>query len=110
MTPELQAILVLLSDVSLVLMVASINVLAVYGWLARRRNGPVLLRLSEFLVVLAMFFDWFTVVYWDRRWDVWPWANLIEVMGFEWYWIPRVTLFTATAALLWALMETRPRR
>lgn len=101
------AYLVWMSDVALALMVIGINTLAVYGWHSRRRNGPVLFRLAEFLVILAVFFDWFTVVYWDRRFDVFPWADLYAVMGFEWYWVPRLMLFAATASLLWALMGTR---
>ena len=107
MSPTVRGFMVVLSDVSLVLMIIAINTLAAYAWAARKRNGRVLRRLAEFLVVLAMFFDWFTIVYWDRRWNVWPWASLYDVMGFEWYWVPRLALCGATASLLWALMGTR---
>lgn len=108
MAPTVHAWMVWLSDASLALMVTAINMLAAYAWQARKRNGLVLRRLAWFLFALAIFFDFFTFVYWDRRWNIWPWADLHAAMGFEWYWVPRLMLFSATASLLWALMRTRP--
>ncbi len=94
-------------DVLLALNFIGLNILALYAWKARKRDGPVLRRMAEFLAVLALYFCWFTIVYWDRRWNVVPGVDLHAWMGFEWYWVPRLLLFGATASLLLALMRTR---
>jgi hypothetical protein len=100
---------VVMSDLVLILLVGCMIGFALAAWRARRRNGPVLRRFAEFSVALALFFVWFTVVYWDRRWNVWPWADLQAAMAFEWYWPFRLMLLIAFARLWWALRGTPPK-
>lgn len=84
MPPWLHDLNVLLSDIGLYMLMACFTVLGIKARLIR--NGALSRRTSEFILSLAFFFDWFGLVYIDRRYDIIPWADLHGWMGFEWYW------------------------
>lgn len=105
MVPSVRSLMFWLSDVSLVLMVVGVNMLCIYTWVARNRDGRVLQRLSDFFLALTLFFNWYGIVYIDRRWDIWPSHDLRVVMDFEWYWVPHLTLLLTTVSLLWVLIR-----
>jgi hypothetical protein len=107
MSPATREILIRLSEVSLLLLLIGLTTLASLAWSVRLRNGVVVRRMAEFLVVLALSFGWAALVQWDRRWNIWPWGDLSEVIGLEWQWIPHGLLAVPTAALLVALIRTR---
>jgi hypothetical protein len=100
-------VMMLASDLSLIVLLSLLTMLASYAWSVRSRNGVVVRRMAEFLLALALFFSWSALVEWDRRWNVWPWASLSEVMAGGWQWIPQSLLVVPTAALLATLIRTR---
>lgn len=110
MTPEIREAMVVLSDVSFVLLAAGLNVLAAYAWAARHRNGDVLRRLAEFLLAIAVVYDYLGLIYMDRRWDVLANVDAQILTNLEWAWVPRLFMLGATARLLWTLMTTEARR
>lgn len=97
------AFLVALSDIALVLLIACFVAFAWDAKRARNRNGVAIRRFSEFALSLAIFFGWFALVYFDRRFNVWPWADLVKVMGYEWYWPLRLMLVVTLTRLWWAM-------
>jgi len=67
-------------------MIDAIRVARRVGW--RTQVG----RFAIFTIILSSFFYWFSLVYLDRRFDVWPQTDLNQAMGFRWYWLPRLVL------------------
>lgn len=98
-----------LSDLALVVMIVQINAFAVFVWRARQRDGAVMRALALREAGLTLFLNFFTVVYWDRRWDVIPGLDLHATLGFDWPWVPRLLVILTTARLLWVLRRTYPR-
>ena len=92
-----------LSDASLMVLMGCIIGFAVDSYRAKQRNGPLLRRFADFSVALAIFFSWFSLVYWDRRYNIWPWADLGDVMTAEWYWPFRLMLCIAFVRLWWVI-------
>lgn len=101
--------MVWLSDAMLVLLALGQNLFLVFCWRARSRNGSVLRGMFIRELGWTLFIDFFTVVYWDRRWDVVPWVNLHEWLGFEWYWLPRLIVVVTMGRLFWVLVHARAR-
>lgn len=91
---------VLLTDLSrLVLMI----MFWIFGFESRAvRNGPVLRRFGEFMVSLAAVYSWFTLVYFDTRFNVFPWASLWQV-ALRWNWLAHAVLIVTLARLWLAL-------
>jgi hypothetical protein len=107
MSPSTREVLIRLSEVTLLVLLIGLTTLARLAWGVRARDGVVVRRMAEFLVVLALFFGWSALVQWDHRWNLWPWADLSELMSLEWQWIPHGLLALPTAALLVTLIRTR---
>jgi len=101
-----RAFMVVLSDVTLYVLIACVAGFAVDTWFARKSNGRALLRFSEMMAGLTIFFGWFALVYLDRRFDVFPWADLFRAMGYEWYWPFRLLLIIVVTRMWWALRRT----
>jgi hypothetical protein len=59
-----------------------------------------------FMLAICLFFTWFTIVYWDRRFDIWPGVDLMKVMGFQWYWLPRLILGIGVVQF-WRVLRSR---
>lgn len=106
MSEGLRQFMVSTSDAALILLVACMLGFTVDAWRARRLNGPVVRRFAEFTAMLTVFLSWFSLVYWDRRYDIWPWHDLAAVMTAEYYWPLRLGLALTLARLWWAM---RPR-
>ena len=103
MSPTARVFMVALSDVALVVLILCIIGFALDAMRARNRNGPAIRRFAEFSLALAIFFGWFSLVYFDRRFNVFPWADLVQAMGYEWYWPFRLLLIVTLTRLWWAL-------
>jgi hypothetical protein len=98
MSPGLKTVMALFSDVVLIGVNVVVSGIAIDATrVAIRLGGSDGGRVRLFAVAMSaleVFLAFFSVVYWDRRFDVWPWADLNAVMGFEWYWLPRLILVT----------------
>lgn len=92
---------ILMSDATLLLLLYGVNGFAIVAW--RVRNGAVRRRFAEFILSLAFFFDWYSFVDWDRRFDIVPGLDL-TLISFEWRWPFRIllviTLFRLGRAVL----------
>ena len=106
MSASLRAFMVVLSDVTLYVLIACVTSFAVDTWFARKSNGRPLLRFSDMMAGLAIFFGWFGLVYLDRRFDVVSWVDLVKWMGYEWYWPFRLLLIIVVTRMWWTLRRT----
>lgn len=109
MSPGLRSFMVGTSDASLIILMVCLIGFCIDSVKARHRNGLVVRRFADFSVAMVIFFGWFTIVYWDRRYDIWPYHDLGAVMSAEWYWPFRLMLAVAMARLWWAIRGGRTR-
>lgn len=99
--PLTSPVIVFLSDFSRLVLLA---LFWVFGFESRAvRNGPVLRRFGEFMVALAAVYTWFTLVYFDTRFNVFPWASL-WLVALRWNWVAH-TLLIVTLARLWLALR-----
>lgn len=107
MNEGLRQFMVSTSDASLILLMLCLAGFTLDSWRARQKNGRVVRRFSEFSLAMFIFFGWFSLVYWDRRYDLVPGLDLFSMMTAEYYWPFRLMLAIAMARLWWTM---RPRR
>lgn len=95
-----------MSDVSLVLLVACVIGFAIDAWKRRDHGGDALRRFAYFCMGMAVFFGWFALVYLDRRCpSCIPAVDLVQLMGYEWYWPFRLMLLITLWRLWRALRQ-----
>lgn len=73
----------LVSDISRIALTAAFWGFVIKFW--DFRNGRVLQRLAEFIMVLALHSTWLTVVHFDRRMDLLPWD--LNAVNLSWTWV-----------------------
>ena len=96
------------SDLALVFNVVCFNGVAIDAMRVARRVGwrSLVGQFATFSIVLALFFDYFSIVYWDRRFNIIPGVDLFASMGLHWYWLPRAILGVAII-MFWRSMRRR---
>lgn len=101
MGDDFRALIVVASDLSRVMLLICLWVFALEA--AAARNGPQLRAFAHFTLALAGSFSWISLAYFDRRFDIIPWADLARI-GPEWFWVCHVALIV-TLVRLWAALR-----
>ena len=70
------------------------------------RNGARLRRFADFMMILAVVCTWFSLVYFDARFNVIPWVN-VEAVAHDWNWLVYL-LFLVALVRLWSELRRRP--
>jgi hypothetical protein len=94
------------SDAALLLLMMCLLGFTIDSWRARWADGLVVRRFSEFSLAMLIFFGWFSLVYWDRRYNIVPGIDLADLMTAEYYWPLRIML-ALTMWRLWWVMKPR---
>lgn len=101
----MQPYIAFFTDFLRIVFTSSLCFFAIETRLVRNGASSALRRFGSFMLVLAGVSVWFNLTYFDRRFNIVPWADLDRI-GQDWNWLAYLCLLI-TLARLWLALRQR---